>query len=92
MTLSEVMDRIDSAEFTTWQADYELAPWGELRGDIQSANIARMILMAQTGKDISQWAFMPALSPDTEKPKQTTAQMKHIFIVTKAMKAAAKGK
>jgi hypothetical protein len=88
MTVAEAMERIDSAEFTSWMAEYEISPWGEMRSDIQSANIARFAVMAQSGREVSQWAFMPQLAFPTDTQEQSPDEMRS----TMAMMAHGEGK
>ncbi len=36
-SVAEALERIDSVEFTQWQAEYAIEPWGEERDDLRSA-------------------------------------------------------
>lgn len=43
MTVGELLSRISSRELTEWMAYYSQEPFGEVRGDLQSAIVAAMI-------------------------------------------------
>jgi hypothetical protein len=39
-TVRELLASLSAEELTEWIAEYELEPWGELRGDLQMATVA----------------------------------------------------
>lgn len=49
MTVSELLERISSAELTDWMAFYQLEPWGGFQDEYRAALIASMV--ANTARD-----------------------------------------
>lgn len=47
MSLKECQQKIDAAEFAEFYADYQIEPWGELRGDYQAAIVAQTVAASQ---------------------------------------------
>ena len=50
MSVRECQERIDSEEFTYWQAYYNLDPFGNERGDLQAGMMAYTTAASHAGK------------------------------------------
>jgi len=79
MTVEEMLGRMSSREFVTWQVFNSISPIGSLRGDMQAARTAHTV--AEVNRDTKKRArpyglldFMP--DPwETLRPKRTAAQI-----------------
>ena len=71
------MARCNSRQFTEWQAEYELDPWGDERADLRCGIIACTIANVNRGK--GQRSLKPGdFMPEFDKPikeRQTQAEM-----------------
>ena len=95
-TVRELLERIGSDELTEWFAFYNLSPFGDDRGDLQSAIVASTVYNMLKGKGHSMGLsdFLPVFD-EQEAPRQTTEQMKAVVAKFKSAmgkrKAAANG-
>lgn len=78
--MRQLLAEIDSAELTEWLAFYRIDPFGDQRGDVQSATVARMVYLANCDKKaptLSLKEFMPFLPPEPEQsPEDQMAMFK----------------
>lgn len=69
-TVEELQERVDATQFAEWRAYYELEPFGQDRGDIPAAIIAREVARQLSGKEVPLEAFIPTFEP----PKKATGE------------------
>lgn len=84
MPLKRCQQEIDSREFELWKAEYSIAPWGELRGDLHAAIVAQTVA-AGVGVKLPLADFMPSFGEELEDgegeedPDRLTAKLLRAF-------------
>jgi hypothetical protein len=78
MTLKEVQSRVDSAEFSRWQAYYKVEPFGEERADMRSAVIASTLANIHRGKG-KAYTLNDFMIDFSGKEKKSAKEMSDIF-------------
>ena len=76
MPVRELKHRLSSDEFRHWLAFYRLDPWGDMRADLRSAQIAALTANLWRGKHqrpINVEDFMPYYK--RFKPKPTVTEL-----------------
>tara|TARA_Y100000310_G_scaffold112096_1_gene110523 strand:- start:215 stop:535 length:321 start_codon:yes stop_codon:yes gene_type:complete len=79
MTVSEMLQKMSSAELTDWLAYWRLDPFGEERADLRAGIVAATTanVWAGKGKRAKPADFMPKF--DTPSKRQTADQMRAQF-------------
>lgn len=83
MTVGEVLDRIDSQEFTRWQAFDKVSPIGGKRLDALAASICATVANAAPFRKSKRTARVSDFLIRWNKPRQSVDAMKKIFRLAK---------
>lgn len=59
-TVAELQDRMPYREFLEWVAFYQIEPWGDVRGDMQTALLAGLTANIHRDRKKQSKAFTPA--------------------------------
>lgn len=80
-TVDELFASMSAQEFSLWQAEYQRAPWGEVRGDINAGEICASVFntsgRALPNDEVVNWAdFMP-FHPKQRATEPTVSPAEH---------------
>lgn len=81
MTVSELLDRMDSRELAEWRAFYNIEPFDERRKDLQSAIVASTFynVMRQKGRAKKVTDFMPDFSKGRQDQESLNTKIIETF-------------
>jgi hypothetical protein len=75
MTVREMLGRMDAQEFNEWQAYYTLEPFGQLRGDLQAAQICKVLVGMLGGKWLDPFKFILDFAGDYKEELPTQEEL-----------------
>ncbi len=78
MTVSELLDRIDSRELSEWIAYYAIEPFGEERGDLRMQRICQVTAQIAVGKK-GRKPKLEDFALFDDKPEQTPQEQMAMF-------------
>ena len=73
MTVSELLAKMPSSEFTEWAVIYSIDPWGETRADLRAGIIASTTANVHRGKGKKAYAADEFI-PDFDKARRATGK------------------
>jgi hypothetical protein len=79
-TVKELLGRMDSQEFSEWQAYYSVEPFGEHIQDLRFARLCHLEAVAQGVTIENRTPKIGDFMPKYERPKEQTPE-EHLFIL-----------
>lgn len=79
MSVRRCQEEVDSAEFTEWQALYDIDPWGEERADLRNSVACWTSATAAGAKGLKPDSFLLRFDQDPTPDTPVEEKLKAIF-------------